>query len=110
MPAALSLKPKKGNHLFPTASPELAFLLEVRHGRAPPRKVAAHRGEWKQKLRDRMRESIKEQGSFGIRQTAIWLKAYKRAKAASSRENSTVATMRKRIQALDGCLNWETTT
>ena len=77
---------------------------------SPPRKDAAQRGEWKQRLRDRMRESIKEQGSFGIRQTAIWLKAYKRAKAASSRENSTAATMRKRIQALNDCLNRETTT
>ena len=67
---------------------------------------AAKRGEWKEKLRERMRQSIQEQGAFGIRQTAIWLKAYKRAQTSTNRENSTVVTLRKRIRALDECLTW----
>ena len=69
---------------------------------------AAKRGEWKEKLRDRMRQSIKEQGSFGVHQTAVWLKAYKRAQSTANRGNSTEAILRKRIAALDECLNWET--
>lgn len=53
-----------------------------------------------------MRQSVKEQGSFGVRQTSIWFAAYKRARLAANRETSTVATLRKRIKALDECLNW----
>ena len=75
---------------------------------ATPPRDAAKRGEWKEKLRDRMRQSIKEQGSFGVRQTAVWLKAYKRAQSTANRGNSTEAILRKRIAALDECLNWET--
>ncbi len=73
--------------------------------KAPPRDVA-QRSEWRQKLQERMRQSVKEQGSFGVRQTSIWLAAYKRARLAANRESSTVATLRKRIKALDECLNW----
>ena len=72
----------------------------------PPRD-AAKRGEWKEKLRERMRQSIQEQGTFGVRQTATWLKAYKRAERFAKREFPTVATLRKCIQSLDDCLKWE---
>ena len=82
--------------------------MEVCQCQKLPPHDAAKRGEWKEKLRDRMRQSIKEQGSFGVRQTAVWLKAYKRAQSTANRDNSTVATLRKRIAALDECLNWET--
>lgn len=75
----------------------------------PPPRDAAKRGEWKEKLRDRMRQSIQEQGAFGVRQTAIWLKAYKRAERSVKRDQPTVATLKKCITQLDDCLTWEST-
>lgn len=53
-----------------------------------------------------MRKSIAEQGSFGVRQTSIWLKAYKLAQKCAKREWPTCSTLRKRIKALDEALAW----
>ena len=69
-------------------------------------KDAANRLELKQKLQERMRQSIAEQGSYGVRQTAIWEKAYARAARFIKREFPTQATLRKLIKQIDAAHAW----
>lgn len=70
-------------------------------------KDAAKRIELKKKLQERMRQSIAEQGAYGVRQTAIWEKAYARAARFCARELPTQATLRKLIKQLDIAHEWK---
>ena len=69
-------------------------------------KDAEQRLQLKEQLVERMRKSIAEQGSYGVRQTSVWLKAYKLAQKSIKREWPTCKTLRKRIKALDEALAW----
>ncbi|GAB2471789.1 hypothetical protein GCM10027082_24090 [Comamonas humi] len=51
-----------------------------------------------------MKQSIVEQGAFGVRQTALWLKAYKRASKFVARSFPTVKASKRCLQQLeDAC-------
>lgn len=70
---------------------------------------AEKRQQLKAELEQRMRTSIAEQGSFGVRQTSLWLRAYRLAHACVKREWPSTKTLRKRIRALDDVAVWTTT-
>jgi hypothetical protein len=70
-------------------------------------KDAAKRLEPKQRLMERMRTSIVDQGSYGIRQTAIWEKAYARAARFVKRELPTQRTLKNLISQLDAAHAWK---
>lgn len=70
-------------------------------------KDAAKRLELKQRLQERMRQSIAEQGAYGVRQTAIWEKAYSRVSRFLKREFPTQATLRKLIKQIDAAHAWK---
>lgn len=72
-------------------------------------KDAAKRLELKQRLQQRMRQSIEEQGAYGVRQTALWEKAYARASRFVKREFPTQATLRKLIKQIDAAHEWKHT-
>ena len=73
----------------------------------PPPPDADKRLQLKEQLQLRMRQSIAEQGAFGVRQTSLWLKAYKLAQKCTVREWPTCSTLRRRIKALDDVLAWK---
>ena len=54
-----------------------------------------------------MRQSIADQGAYGVRQTAVWERAYKLALGCMKREWPACATLRKRIKALDEAHEWQ---
>lgn len=64
-------------------------------------KDALSRVERREKLRERIKSSLLEQGSFGVRQTKAWVKVYKRAQKFAKREMPMVKTSKKHIQRLD---------
>jgi hypothetical protein len=70
-------------------------------------KDAAKRIALKEQLRERMRRSIAEQGAYGVRQTAIWEKAYARAARFVQRQFPTQATLRKLIKQIDAAHEWK---
>lgn len=74
---------------------------------AAPPKDAAKRLALKEKLCARMRQSIAEQGAYGVRQTALWEKAYARASRFVKREFPTQATLRKLIKQIDAAHEWK---
>lgn len=71
---------------------------------------AEKRLELKETLQIRMRQSIAEQAAFGVRQTALWLRAYNLAQRCAKREWPSCATLRRRIKALDDVLAWQVPT
>lgn len=70
---------------------------------------AEKRQQLKTVLEQRMRRSIAEQGAFGVRQTSLWLRAYRLAHTCVKREWPSSNTLRKRIKALDDVAAWTTT-
>jgi hypothetical protein len=72
----------------------------------PPPKDAELRAAMKAQVIERMRSSLTEQGSFGVMQTDIWLRAYKRAQANTAREWPTVKTLKKCLDSIDAARTW----
>lgn len=71
-------------------------------------KDAAEREAQKNALAEKMKESLKAQGGFGIMQTKKWLKVYKRAVKVCKRDYPTVSTCKKVMAALeDACMPFE---
>lgn len=60
----------------------------------------------KTEVTERMRASVKEQGAFGVMQTARWLHAYRRAQKMTAREWPTVKTLKKCLAAIDEACKW----
>lgn len=54
-----------------------------------------------------MRQSITEQGAYGVRQTKVWERAYKLAINCMKRDYPACGTLRKRIKALDDAHAWQ---
>lgn len=84
--------------------------MEITNGFNPPPPDAEKRLELKEALQMRMRQSIAEQGAFGVRQTALWLRAYSLAQRCTKREWPSCSTLRRRIKALDDVLAWQVPT
>lgn len=72
----------------------------------PPSKDAVKRAAMKAQVLDRMRASIVEQGAFGVIQTDMWLRAYKRAQVMMAREWPTVKTLKKCLAAINDACTW----
>lgn len=60
----------------------------------------------KSQVLDRMRASVVEQGAFGVIQTALWLRAYKRAQLLTSREFPTVKALKKCLESINDACEW----
>lgn len=55
----------------------------------------------KERLRLAMRESIQKQGGFGVRQTEMWLDAYKKGMSAMKRDFPTTKSTKKCIDLIN---------